>query len=535
MRSIPLLRPMLLAAVLFGVIANTAAQTELLARFNAEEQEALTKLVLYPEEFRTAILEATLHPEALINMQRLQNRTSEDFRLLVDNYSRQEQALFWDLSRYPELVHWLATIGYQNPNQLSSIFFNEYPEAVQAKAREVLREHPIVLREMDQLLHEANTDFERLLKGYPQYAQENLRKLMELPEALMLLTDHIEMAILLGNSYRNNPVAISQQLDELHLEIARQQAEELADWQENIQNDPQALTDLRSAADEFQEEYGYNDEYYDYKPEERNVVVYYHYHAYPYWFGYPYWYDYPRWRPVPVWYDFGFYYVIDRPIVFVRLPSPFFMRWYFYRPYHHYRYPYLSDRFVHHHTYYGARTYGSSITVSVRHWQRSNRAVITEQWLREDTRRVERFREFGQFETERARVNRLTATHQRSQTEFLAENRNRYPTLRYYQEADQRTRERVQPDKTREAPAMTREKPREQRDRTIFRPRTERQQLPPQTRERIRTERPKIEPRTTPRKQTQTTPKSRTPTTEKQRTTTKRKTTETKKKSGGGR
>lgn len=65
-------------------------------------------LMLYPEETRLHILEATKHPEALIRMQNLQTRSQTAFRALVETYPERVQQQVWDLTRDPSLIERLV-------------------------------------------------------------------------------------------------------------------------------------------------------------------------------------------------------------------------------------------------------------------------------------------------------------------------------------------------------------------------------------------------------------------------------------------
>jgi hypothetical protein len=109
------------------------------------------------------------------------------------------------------------------------------------------------------------------------------------------------------------------------------------------------------------------------------------------------------------------------------MPSFYFTNWYFYHPYHHYRWSHLSAHFTRH--YYTHRRHGSSITAGVSVWQSRNRAVVSNEFLRDDGRLQQRFREFGKFEADRARYNRSHPQKEMSQVEFRERNPDRYQDL----------------------------------------------------------------------------------------------------------
>lgn len=487
-------------ALLFLAVAGAGrlqAQDDkaMLAQLAEEEREAIEALVLYPEETRRAILEASLYPEALIKMDRLQVQTRNSFQDMLETYPRSTQEVIWDVTRYPELVRRLVVEGEGSPGRISDIL-RDFPEAVHDNARLAGTDHYDVLVEIDRLQASANRAFAAILAGYPPRAQDALRQLLELPEVLSLLTEHIDLTILVGDVYQREPEWVLHKADSLSLEVARAQARELEDWKTALESDPEAAGELRASARDFADEYGYDDEYYTYPEDDiyyddrpdRYVVEHHYYYHYPYWFGYPYWYAYPRWRPYPYWYDWGFYFGPGQTIVVIQMPSFYFTHWYFYRPRHHYYYPHLSARFVRH--YYGYRRSGSSICATVNTWYNHNQGVVTQSWLDDGPRLVQNFREFGNFEDARERYNSEHPSRTVTQREFLEQHSQRYPVLA------ETNRNRPADER-----GIYREPVPEKKDRApVYEPDTRPREVP---RQRVE-QQPKAEPKAEPRKREET-------------------------------
>lgn len=424
-----------LGLFLFPLFISAQPETPLFDDWEAADKAAVEALVMYPQNTRNAILEAALYPELLIKIEGLQNETSESFQELIAGLDQDEQAALYDLSRYPGLVSRLALAKEIGARTINDIL-EDYPEVIHARARKAYRDQGALLMRMDELHLNADHQFNVLIATYPSVTREAFHELTELPEVLSLLTENIRMTILVGDLYQKDPDRLHRQLDSLNLVVAEANAKELENWKESVANDPEVMAELRSASEEFAEEYGYDDEYYAYddmyadgrRTADRYVVEQYFYYNYPYWFGFPRWYYYPRWRPYPIWYESGFYVVLDGSFVIHQLPTFYFTHWYFYQPYHHYYYPHLSRHFVRH-TFRAPRPGTSSIAVTVSSWQRNNREVITEAWLRNDRNSVERFREYGKFEMDRTQYNRKKQEKELSPTEYLERHKNRYPTL----------------------------------------------------------------------------------------------------------
>lgn len=428
--------------------AQSQTEKELLAQIVKEDQEAINALVLYPEETRYHILEATLYPEALIKLENIQSQTGSSFRFLLEEYPKGTQEMIWDLTRYPDLIHLLVEAN-DSKASINGVL-KAYPEIIHKRAKEAISNYPKILMKVDELNHAAEEAFTALIKEYPLKTQKSLNELLALPEVLTILTDNIRMTILVGDLYRKEPAFVLQQADSLNLEVARQNAEELESWKESLENNPEAMDELKASAEAFAVENGYEDEYYEfdgddlyydadedyYEPEiesteEREVrkVVHHHYYDYhyPYWFGYPHWYYYPRWRVYPYWYDWGFYFGHGRAMVVIGFPSFYFNHWYFYHPHHFYYWPHLSAHYTNY--YYGHRTSINSVTSTVSNWRDNNRDIITERWMEDDGNLVSRFQEYGKFETERLRYNQSRPTKALSQSEYIEKYGRRYPNL----------------------------------------------------------------------------------------------------------
>lgn len=437
----------LLAWLLLLAPGLIQAQTEKewLADLAEEEEEAINALVLYPEETRLAILEVSMYPEALIKLESIQAKTKATFQAIVEKYPQGAQQQIWDLTRYPGLIDRLSEVRDASGREVDLVL-DDYPSVIHERAREAVRLYGAELAAISRLNREAEFSFADLIRDYPPRTQEALNQLLELPEVLSIMTDNIKLTILVGDLYKNDPERVLQKADSLNLVVARQRAQELEDWKKSLEDDPEARAELEASTEAFAEEQGYlyDDEYYGenyddiyYEEPEAPEVHHYYYYHYPYWFAYPSWYTYPRWREYPYWYDWGFYYGPRRTVVVINLPSFYFVNWYFYHPYHHYQWSYLSAHFTRH--YYTHRNHGGSITAGVTVWQSRNRNIVSNDWLRDDGQLPERFREFGKFEAERARYNRNHPQQPLDQEEFLDRNPERYRTIAKTPRTQQRT------------------------------------------------------------------------------------------------
>ncbi|NIM17798.1 MAG: hypothetical protein GTO45_37955 [Candidatus Aminicenantes bacterium] len=307
-------------------------------------------LVLYPEKVRNAVLEASLYPELLVKISNVQERSREQFKEILSPYDRKIQETIWDLVRYPELVEIIAKNREKSGKELLKQVEN-YPEEVRSNVRAVGIDYQEVFMKIYRLQEESGSVYESLINNYPPTAISAYRELVRFPEILSILTDNISLTILLGDMYRNNPQQIKKQLEELHIEVVRQQSQAVDSWRKSLEEDPEAMEEFEQSAEEYAREQGYDVEKMKVTETEKpadtgtRVEVYY-VNPYPYWFGYPYWYPYPRWYRYPYWYDWGFYYGPRGTIIIVDLPSYYYVDWHFRRYYYVRHYPRISKRFI---------------------------------------------------------------------------------------------------------------------------------------------------------------------------------------------
>ncbi|MEY3367244.1 MAG: hypothetical protein RI973_399 [Bacteroidota bacterium] len=444
-------------SVCMGILASAQAQKreQLLDELMEDERSAVEALVLYSGETRLDILEVARRPELLVKLETLQSKSRDAFNDLLKPFPAEVQQDVWDLTRYPGLVADLAATFPDDPGEL----LYKYPEEIRPRARKTYREHPQLLTAANELSNSWNLALSSILREYPPATGEAMHRLLQMPEVLDILTEHIRMTVLVGDLYERQPAWLLQQMDSLGQEVAARRASELEDWRAGLEQNPAAKAEFIQAAEEFAGTYVYDDAYYEYDDiyyqeeiSEELIVTHHYYFHYPYWFGYPEWFLYPRWRPYPWWWDWGFYWGPGRMVIISDFPSWYFMNWYFYRPEHHWRYAHLSSHFVNH--YYGHRHQGSPIGNTVHHWQQSNRDIITEPWLEKSRFDANAFRQFGKFEVEREKYNHSHQQSPLSQQEYLAKKNTRYPALRpkAASPADQPTMTRPETGRRKPAP-----------------------------------------------------------------------------------
>lgn len=410
----------LLGALFMAYPFELCAQSDkaLLRELSDENKKSIEALALYPPDIRLNILEATKYPEVLIKMQNLRDKTSAAFQRLIEDYTRDEQAVFYDLTRYPGLISTLAENRQDADRMRQSLIV--LPDIDRQKAEKLVVWNGPLFVKIDNLNQTSASALDQLFGNYPAPAQRALRSLLDLPEVVDILNDDLRFTVLVGDVYKESPAWVLQKVDSLNLVVARNHAAELENWKQEVENDPIAQKELQSAAHEYAIEYGYEEDYYN-----RPSFAHNYYAAYPYWYGYPWWEPYPRWRPYPYWWDWGcnFY---NPTVVVYYMPSYHFMHWYFDHPDHHTHYNHLSTEFVNHYGTY--RRSGTTITEGVREWHERNGTVVSEDFIADKSKLPQRLKEYGQFE--KGRQDRSKKDGRAiSQDEYLTQNTKKYPEL----------------------------------------------------------------------------------------------------------
>lgn len=424
-----------LVCLLFWVVglpyAITQTDKALLRELAEDNKKSIEALVLYPQDARLAILEATKYPEALIKMRSIREKTAAAFRTLIEDFPKSTQTIFYDLTRYPGLIE--GVVAQQEDRASVARLLEVLPESERSEAARLVDQHPATLLKINELNHTSQGAFDGLIAAYPTPAQAAFRQLLDLPEVIDILNEDLRFTVLVGDTYRSDPAWVIYKMDSLNLAVARTHAEELDNWKVTLDKDPAARQELADASQEYSSEYGYTNENYvnddlydDYHDTDRPLAEHHYYHHYPYWYGYPWWEPYPRWWPYPYWWDWGCHYN-HGTVVVVYLPSYHFMHWYFDHPRHHERYNHLSTQFVNH--YNGHRHSGTNISMGVADWHERNRTVISEEFLKDKSRLPGRLKEYGQFEQGRETFNARNPNQQVTPEEYLQKNGRKYPEL----------------------------------------------------------------------------------------------------------
>jgi hypothetical protein len=418
----------MLCAIVIGVV-NTAAfaqqQNPTPKHLTSEDSAAVSALVMYPDSIRLHIFEACEYPAAIVSIGSLQKNSSSDFASFISGYSKDEQEAFWNLGRYPGLISSLAQGGKKSVDQINAILVG-YPTDIHETALKYGREYFGQIQKMEEMQSRTDAQFEQIIADYPPATQEALRDIVQFPEIISLLNDHLSLTVRVGDHFRRDPQGVIHEADSLNLAATRQDAEDSEAWKQTIEQNPVEAADLQNAANDYATENGYTKEEVNTSPNPEDVLNY-TCAPYSYWFGYPTWYPYSYWYPYPFWFDCGFYRNRSGRIVIIGSPSHYFTNWYFYYPEHWRRYPNLCNTYINH--YYGPRRSVGGNTIIVHHWVRDNRNYLPKDFISNNSKRPQVIRQVGQLNIDVQKQKKGEPVSPAVRDQYFQNNRSKYPYL----------------------------------------------------------------------------------------------------------
>jgi len=308
------------------------------------DQGIAASIAPYDADVRLAILKASEYPEVLTQLQKNQSQSVASFQKTIGGFSKKKQTWFYTLTRYPDLMHTLATLpDKQSESVVYKLLPNQDPD-LQEAAWELYHKDKKDLVNVDNIDVVAQREFERTIQHLNEPARVAFQKLATLPDVLTLLTNNVDLTIRLGENYGNNPTRMINHLTALHDSLEVQNQYEAAAFKKQMADDPQAMNELSQASNAYANSNGYDasNQNYSSNPYYNSNPNYYG-NPYSYWFGYPSWYATPSWYPGGFGYNSGFYFGVGG-LGLYGFPSYGFSNW-FYNGGYYRHYPSLYRQF----------------------------------------------------------------------------------------------------------------------------------------------------------------------------------------------
>jgi hypothetical protein len=268
----------LFAIVVTGTRLEARAPDRVLASLIADDPVAFAAIARYPAPLRRAVLEASVHPEAVVRLADLQRDGTAKFEDLLQGLKARQRQGLRVLAAFPELVAELA--AGPPPARLDRIL-GRYPVQVRAAANSALRHRPLLVR-LERLNRRAISRFDRLLSAYPPRVRQSLRHLADAPEAVWLLSENMALTVLLGDAYHGDSEAVERHL-------AAVSAMGSGQGGANKVGGAPRPGSVEAAAQAYYDQYGLEDrEAYGRDDVDVDVSVAYYADSYAGYYGYPY-------------------------------------------------------------------------------------------------------------------------------------------------------------------------------------------------------------------------------------------------------
>lgn len=307
------------------------------------DQSLLKVIAPFSYDVRNDILVATQYPDMLAKLATIREKSSTGFQQVIQGYPQKKQGWFYEITRYPDLMHKLATAPRKtSKDQIEAMLPNQTPELKEA-AWKLYNNHHSDLVQVDNLNEQAGTAFRQMIATLDPNAQNAFKTLEEMPDVLSILNDHSDLTAKLGERFRNDPGQVREDLANVHDQLETENKEQLASYQDELKQNPQAMQELSQASQEYATQGGYS-----YPAPTGDKVVNYG-NPYSYWFGYPSWYGSAMWYPGMYGYGSGFYFGLGGYPMVYALPSLGFSRWFFGGAYRYY--PHLYRQYDHYYRY----------------------------------------------------------------------------------------------------------------------------------------------------------------------------------------
>ncbi|MFD2933994.1 hypothetical protein [Spirosoma flavum] len=313
---------------------------------SSNAQTIVSAIAPYRDDVRRSVLLVSEQPQILTGLAQQRATSQQAFGNLIQSYGQNKQGWFYDLARYPDVLHELAILPAGSTESAVKAMTKNLSADSQESAWKLYRHHHDDLVKVDNLNQQAQQAFDNLIGPLDIPTQQAFRQLLDMPDVLTQLTDQLDKTAQLGEAYRNNPDQVTKDLTALHDSLIVQNQHEIADYQNELNQDPQAKQELQQAGQAYAQANGYNT---GINPNPAWVnSSYYYQNPYPYWFGYPSWYTSALWYPSAWWYGTGFYYGLGGNMMVFGLPSMGFSNWFFGAGYS--SYPHLYGRFNNYYT-----------------------------------------------------------------------------------------------------------------------------------------------------------------------------------------
>ena len=159
---------LLISFVVFGI--SMVAQPNQLET----DKGIAASIAPYDAEVRQSVLQVSQYPKVLTQLQKNQAETVASFQNMVGKYRQTKQAWFYTLTRYPTLLHTLATLPKKQSKDAINKLLPTQDPAIQKAAWKLYKHNKRSLAKVDNMQVAAQQEFDKTMEFLPLSGQNLL-------------------------------------------------------------------------------------------------------------------------------------------------------------------------------------------------------------------------------------------------------------------------------------------------------------------------------------------------------------------------
>ncbi len=189
--------------VAFTALIMTLFQSQIFGQANQIEtlKGMQQSIASYDADVRESILTTSQYPVALATIQNLRSQAQNSFQNVIKDFNQKKQGWFYELTRYPDLLHTLATTpSGKSRDEIEAMLPNK-DENLATAAWKLYRHHEDDLDKVDQLYQQAEDGFKKTIQPLDATAQSAFTTLAKYPDVMLFLNDNLDITQQLGKKY----------------------------------------------------------------------------------------------------------------------------------------------------------------------------------------------------------------------------------------------------------------------------------------------------------------------------------------------
>ena len=216
-----------------------------------QERAAVRALALYPPDVREAILETTLHPDVIVDLGKIADGSRKAFRDLVGQMPREDQALVWEVVRYPAMLDKVKALGDSPSEDAVRAAIADQPAKAQEALLQLAQKQPALIDQAHDIRLQAEDQVTAVLSQLPLPVESAFRIVIDHPEALSAMNENPEIVAKIAEVYQRDKVHVLARLEEVSQQIDDEYDDAVQSWAQQLEANPEATQQLIAASQAY--------------------------------------------------------------------------------------------------------------------------------------------------------------------------------------------------------------------------------------------------------------------------------------------